>query len=75
MEERLSKELSDGGGSDVILLGAGSGMDFHKLAKSGAFCDLSEYIDGDAAFSDGAQGLERGIRVEMDDDVVVGREE
>ena len=51
MEEYLLKELSGGGGPDVILLGAGNGMDFHKLAMSGAFCDLSEYIDGDATFS------------------------
>ena len=51
MEECLSKELSGGGGPDVILLGAGSGMNFHKLAMDGAFCDLSGYIDKDITFA------------------------
>ena len=50
MEARLSVELLSGGGPDVILLGLDGGLNYHKLAMNGAFCDLSEYISQDAFF-------------------------
>ncbi len=50
LEEQLLRELSNGGGPDVILYSWQNSFDIYKLAAAGLFVDLNTFLTEDATY-------------------------
>ncbi len=51
LEEQLLRELSEGGGPDLILYSWQNSLDIYKLARDGLLLDLNLYLEDDGSYS------------------------